>query len=52
MKARSKLAVVLFALGALALMVTPDGLGAAQRLLASLVELWQDFVSKDIVGIV
>jgi hypothetical protein len=36
----------------LVLVNSPDGLTAAHRMLTGLVELWQDFISKDIVGIV
>ena len=49
---RIKLAIVLLAFGVLVLINSLDGLSAAQRLLTSLVELWQDYISKDIVGIV
>ena len=52
MKARIKLAIVSLAFGVLVLINSLDGLSAAQRLFTSLVELWQDFISKDIVGIV
>ena len=52
MKVRVILAIVLLAFGLLVLVNSPDGLSAAHRMLTGLVELWQDFISKDIVGIV
>jgi hypothetical protein len=52
MKVRVILAIVLLTFGLFALINSPDGLSAAHKMLTSLVELWQDFISKDIVGIV
>ena len=52
MKVRLILAIVLLTYGVLVLVNSPDGLSAAHRMLTGLVELWQDFISKDIVGIV
>ena len=52
MKVRLILAIVLLTFGFLVLVNSPDGLSAAQSMLTGLVELWQDFISKDIVGIV
>lgn len=46
------LAIVLLTFELLVLVSSPDGLSAAQNMLTGLVELWQDFISKDIVGIV
>ena len=50
MKVRLILAIVLLTFGFLVLVNSPDGLSAAHRMLTALVELWQDFISKDIVG--
>lgn len=52
MKVRFILAIVLLTFGLLVLVISPDGLSAAHRMLTGAVELWQDFISKDIVGIV
>ena len=52
MKVRLILAIVLLTFGLLVFVNSPDGLSAAHRMLTCLVELWQDFISKDIVGIV
>jgi hypothetical protein len=52
MKMRVILAIALLAFGLLVLLNSPDGLNTAQRMLIEIVELWQDFISKDIVGIV
>lgn len=52
MKASIILAIVLVTFGLLALITNPDGLLAAQKMLTTLVELWQDFITEDIVGIV
>jgi hypothetical protein len=52
MKMRVILAIALLAFGLLVLLNSPDGLNIAQRMLIDIVELWQDFISKDIVGIV
>ena len=52
MKVRLILAIVLLTFGFLVLVNSPDALSAAQNMLTGLVELWQDFISKDIVGIV
>jgi len=52
MKVRLILAIVLLTVGLLVLVNSPDGLSAAHRMLTGLVELWQHFISKDIVGIV
>ena len=46
------LTIVLLTFGLLVLVNSPDGLSAAKKMLTGLVELWQDFISKDIVGIV
>jgi hypothetical protein len=51
-KMRFILAIALLAFGLLVLLNSPDGLNTAQRMLIDIVELWQDFISKDIVGIV
>jgi hypothetical protein len=52
MKVRFILAISLLTFGLLVLINSPDGLSAAHKMLIGLVELWQDFVNKDIVGIV
>ena len=52
MKVRLILALVLLTFGLLVVISSPDGLNAAQKMLTDLVELWQDFISRDIVGIV
>lgn len=52
MKVRVILAIVLLTFGLFVLINSPNGLSAAHKMLTSLVELWQDFISKDIVGIV
>ena len=46
------LTIVLLAFGLLLLLNSPDGLSAAHRMLMDIVELWKDFISRDIVGIV
>ena len=51
-KMRFILAIALLAVGLLVLLNSPDSLSAAHRMLMDILELWQDFVSKDIVGIV
>jgi hypothetical protein len=51
-KVRFILAISLLTFGLLVLINCPDNLSAAHKMLIGLVELWQDFVNKDIVGIV
>jgi hypothetical protein len=52
MKARFILAISLLTFGLLVLVNSPDGLRSAHNILIGLVDLWQDFISKDVVGIV
>ena len=46
------LVIALLAFGLHLLLHSPHGLSAAHRMLIDIVELWQDFISKDSVGIV
>ena len=52
MKVRVILAIVLLTFGLFVLINSPNGLSAALKMLTSIVELWQGFISKDIVGVV
>ena len=51
-KVRFILAIALSTFALLVLIKSPDGLSAASKILTRIVELWQDFIMKDIVGIV